>query len=251
MRALRKDPSERFATAREMAVAIERAIGLVTPAEIGAWASELGAESLAARANAVAEIESSPGIATAYATPLLEETATMPVVIPPDPMDDIDNMVTVPRAPLREPMDEIDNMVTVPRAPNRPAAKVIVAAEPLPPPPPRRRWLWLALAMLAVFFASFVAVFALSRKPVEEEVAPPRPRAAAPKSTPSAEPSVTAPPEELAPVEIPSASVKKPQPTIFKPPPPPPPPTTTVAKPNCSPPYYYENGIKHFKPNCL
>jgi serine/threonine-protein kinase len=248
MRALRKDPSERFATAREMAVAIERVIGLVTPAEIGAWASELGAESLAARAHAVAEIESSPGIATAYATPLLEETATMPVVIPPDPMDDIDNMITVPRAPLREPMDEIDNMVTVPRAPLR--AKVIVAPEPRPPPPPRRGlWLWLALAMLAVFCASFVAVFALSRRPVEEEVVPPRPRAAVPKTTPSAEPSVTAPPQELAPIAFPSVSVKKPQP-IYKPPPPPPP-TTTVAKPNCSPPYYYENGIKHFKPNCL
>ena len=267
MRALRRNPSERFSTALEMARAIEQAIGVVPHSEISAWALQLGEESLAARARAVAEIESSPGIATAYATPLLEETATMPVVIPPDPMDDIDNIATVPRAPmfdpmddmvtmphapLVDPMDEIDSMVTVPRA-QRP--KVIVAVEaPKPAPPPPRRWWIVAAALLLP--GSVVTVFALTRVPTEQEIVPAARPSATPKSTPSpivepepvpsAAPSPS--PEELAPIEFPSAKKPAPPTVTFKPPPPP---TVTVSKPNCTPPYYYENGIKHFKPNCL
>ena len=95
MRALRRNPDERFATAREMALAIEAAIGIVPPAEIGAWTSRLAVDSLADRARAVAEIESSPGIATANATPLLEETATMQLAVVPMP-DELDPTDTDP-----------------------------------------------------------------------------------------------------------------------------------------------------------
>jgi len=237
MRALRRDPNERFATALEMALAIERVIGIVSPAEIAAWAVDLGRESLAARAQAVAGMESSPGIATAHATPLLDETATMPVVIPPDPMDDIDSMITVPRAPPRDPMDEIDEMVTVPR-PQRKVPTVIVAAEP---PPAYRRHL--VAALLLLFLASVTAVVIFTRAPEREPEPIARPAAPPPEPRPSPRAVESAPPpEELAPVQIPSITASSAKKTVTKPLPP---------KPNCTPPYYYENGIKRFKPNCL
>jgi hypothetical protein len=246
MRALRRDPKERFATAREMAIAIEAAIGVVPHSEIGAWVWELGTDGLAVRARAVAEIESSPGIATAHATPLLEETATLQMVIPPDPMDRIDEIVTVPGQPIfarADPMDEIDNMVTVPRPPT-----VVVAPEP----PPRRRYFVLALALFVV--ASLAMVLTLTTRTPEPEAPQPVASKPRPSKTPELPVPQTTAPEELAPIEFPSVSVKKP------PPPPPPvvmttttakPPPPVINKPNCNPPYYYEKGIKRFKPNCL
>ena len=57
MRGLVRDPSQRFQTAREMAVAIERTMGLASPAAVGEWVEHVAAEELAGRAAHVAEIE--------------------------------------------------------------------------------------------------------------------------------------------------------------------------------------------------
>ena len=69
--------------------------------------------------------------------------------------------------------------------------------------------------------------------PIAEPSAAPA-KAAAPSATPSPEPSI----QDLAPIEIPS--VKKPHAAPVK-----------TFKPDCNPPFYYENGIKKFKANCL
>jgi eukaryotic-like serine/threonine-protein kinase len=58
MRGLARDPSHRFATAREMAVALEQTIGVASPYEVGEWVEFVAGDELARRAARIAEIES-------------------------------------------------------------------------------------------------------------------------------------------------------------------------------------------------
>jgi serine/threonine protein kinase len=58
LRGLSRHPDLRFATAREMAVALEQASPPATPREIGEWVQREAGESVAARAALVAEVES-------------------------------------------------------------------------------------------------------------------------------------------------------------------------------------------------
>jgi serine/threonine-protein kinase len=66
MRGLEREPSRRFATAREMAIALEQHVTLATPIEVGAFVARIGGTTLAQRAERVAEIEveSSGGVDT-------------------------------------------------------------------------------------------------------------------------------------------------------------------------------------------
>jgi serine/threonine-protein kinase len=57
MKGLERDPNDRYATAREMAVALAAIAPQATPPEIGEWVVSLAAPSLAARAKSIAEIE--------------------------------------------------------------------------------------------------------------------------------------------------------------------------------------------------
>ncbi len=57
MRGLSRDPEQRFASAREMALAIEQAITLATPSEVGAWVMAMCPESIEARAQLISKIE--------------------------------------------------------------------------------------------------------------------------------------------------------------------------------------------------
>ena len=49
MRGLERDPSRRFSTALEMATALEAAVGLLAPREVGAWVERLSRARLDAR----------------------------------------------------------------------------------------------------------------------------------------------------------------------------------------------------------
>jgi serine/threonine-protein kinase len=57
MRGLSRDPAERFETAHEMAVAIESAVVLPSPREIGAWVERVAGDVLRERARVLARIE--------------------------------------------------------------------------------------------------------------------------------------------------------------------------------------------------
>ncbi len=57
MRGLKRDPEQRFATAHEMALAIERATPLATQAEVGAIVAQLCARALSVRAQLISSVE--------------------------------------------------------------------------------------------------------------------------------------------------------------------------------------------------
>ncbi|AKV02347.1 serine/threonine protein kinase [Labilithrix luteola] len=58
LKGLAREPADRFATAREMAMAIEQTIGLASPSEVGEWVELVAADELGRRAARIAEIES-------------------------------------------------------------------------------------------------------------------------------------------------------------------------------------------------
>jgi serine/threonine-protein kinase len=57
MRGVTRNPAERYQTAREMAVAIERTMGLASPAMVGEWVESVAHEELDARARHIAFME--------------------------------------------------------------------------------------------------------------------------------------------------------------------------------------------------
>src|SRR5262245_24709441 len=69
LRATSPIPEARFATAREMRAAMERALPVATPSEVGAWVQRVAAGELAARAARVADVE------RRTATPLTADAA--------------------------------------------------------------------------------------------------------------------------------------------------------------------------------
>ncbi len=60
MQALERDPDKRFQTARDFAVALEKAGPLATAHNVGEWVREYGGEDLTKRLNLVARVESHP-----------------------------------------------------------------------------------------------------------------------------------------------------------------------------------------------
>jgi serine/threonine protein kinase len=60
LRGLARDPDDRFASAREMALALEERIVLANPSSIGTWVEAVSAKALAKRAARMAEIERVP-----------------------------------------------------------------------------------------------------------------------------------------------------------------------------------------------
>ena len=62
LRALEANPERRFATAREMAIALERCVPPATASEVGEWVEAIAADVLHKRARIVAEIESTTSL---------------------------------------------------------------------------------------------------------------------------------------------------------------------------------------------
>lgn len=58
MKALERDPSRRFQTAQDMAVALEQAVRVVSPREIGRWVDSVAAEAIHHRTLQIKEVES-------------------------------------------------------------------------------------------------------------------------------------------------------------------------------------------------
>jgi serine/threonine-protein kinase len=79
MRGLEREPGARWESARDMAVAIESAIPLATASEVSTWVLDLAGEVIRARAERIAEVESSPGILAPAVEPRAPDVDTSPL----------------------------------------------------------------------------------------------------------------------------------------------------------------------------
>jgi eukaryotic-like serine/threonine-protein kinase len=78
LRGLAREPTSRFPTARDMALAIEQIIGLASPYEVGEWVEQVASEEIARRAQSIADIESASLNASAPRIGLADAPAEPP-----------------------------------------------------------------------------------------------------------------------------------------------------------------------------
>lgn len=241
LRGLSRDVGARYATARDMAIALERVSPPATARAVGEWVAELAGEALSSRATRIEEIESSiephPSIGK-----LLAATESPSGRLPPAPISQptFDNPVSATAARLSLARDEAPSG----REGSRNRGSILAGA---------------ALVSLALVAAAVI----VSRKPPPAPSAQPQQPSSLPTSArPLGEPqptvaAVTATPDAGAVVEAhpkPAAQHGSP---AKKPPAQAPPPTSkpTAAPPppaaNCSPNFTIVDGIKKIKPECL
>ncbi len=252
MRALQREPDRRYATAREFAIVLEQSGYVALPREVGEWVASIGGDSLAKRAEQVAEIES----VSSHVGPQLGAFAagmSLPSTTHPPTSRDPTSQVSSPRHSVLSAPSALPSQVTL-------AVQAENAA--------KRRSITAALAGVAAALAIALGVMVLvwvNRSPeVGEAVEPVR---AEPIATPPPpieapvipEPEVTEAPAvvpDSLPVEVAPPAPPKPtrwvNPTKTKTTPAPAPaPAPTPAK-NCNPPTYVDkNGISRIKPECL
>ena len=111
LQGLARDPLQRFASAREMALALEEAIHLATSTMVGEWTERLAKDTLAERALRIAEVEASQPPPSAPKPPSTPPPSARPASV---------------RASLPEGIAPSDEDATLP------------ASLPAPPPPPPR-----------------------------------------------------------------------------------------------------------------
>ncbi|MDI1434985.1 serine/threonine-protein kinase [Polyangium sorediatum] len=199
MRAITKDAAARFPTAREMALDLERACPLASPAEIGEWVSSMAAEALAKRDVIVAYIESAQQSAPAEEPPSVRSPPLSARTPAPSQSDDVTTKKVGP------PSGPTPLAAVVPRPP---AAGESVYVEALPrevPPRVAPRDSRLAAIAGAVAFAvaatTGLVYVAFVRPAIMPEaspaasaplVAPPPPSAAPPAVESAARPLTSA-----------------------------------------------------------
>jgi len=242
MRGLEREPSRRFATAREMAIAIEKHVTLATPIEVGSFVARIGGTTLAQRAERVAEIEveSSGGRDTSAEDHTPVELAHRPRAA--SVTGATAATVAFPGLALEGDRTTVDKaaestgtgLATVSEAsgPRRRRANVVRAA-----------WLAGGASMLALaLFARVHVGTEHAPAPSASAEMPPPPQAA----SPSAAASVAAAPEPVPPADPPRAQ-----------PPPDVPRRKAVAplarpRPGCATPYTIDaRGVRHYKPECI
>lgn len=239
MKGLALDPAERFASAREMAVKLEAVVRGATSTEIGEWVEEMATEMLRRRADRIAEIESQSEIKA------LNKDLISPATMGSDRNDE----------------------------PSRPSSSgtqlsTISVSRPGHIEGERRNWSMMAVLLVLLLGGGAAAFVLMGGDANRTNAAPGPPTAAVPSVTQSAVPSaLTAAPSQLASGPRPTTSAAQtapsppprgdrvvappPEPTATAAPPPPPPPPPP--RPNCDPPYTWDDvrKIKIPKAGCL
>jgi serine/threonine-protein kinase len=252
LRGLERDTTKRFATAREMALALERCIGIAAPSEVGEWVESIAQEELAKRARRVAEIERR--CATNGSEPDLTS-----------------GVADVPR--VEEPPGESVSGIRVGELPSQVSTISVSKSEHsvTPPPVARRKtppWLFLAGGVALGVLATGLLVSSRATSPPIAATgssggttasAAPAPTSPAPSST-TATIAVSASTAEAAPPSTgthgmpPPPPSSAPAPVPVKATAPKPPPRAVAAKPpaECDPPFTRDaQGHKHYKLQCL
>lgn len=258
LRALERDPERRYPTAREMALDLQRRVGIAPASDVGEWVEHMASAVLAERAFRVAEIESGEMVAM----PLSRRDSAQTFVERRGPSDsEIGTRIIEGTMPFRLPLPP-PQMSPAPPAPSAP-----VAAPPVSGPQPGTAAAPTSGRLLPVLLLLFGAVvlaavgiwFASSRRAAART--PPRPPAdtqAAPTLTP---PDMTLPtvastavasavPPAAAPVA--SAAAVKPQRRQAPSPGAASAPVVGSARRNpCDPPFVIDETGKHYKAECL
>jgi serine/threonine protein kinase len=126
LKGLARDPSDRFATARDMALAIEESVPLATQSSVGSWVEVVAQKSLAQKAARVAEIESVPSmnvddeqaeeIVSELISPIrnLEEPASVAAIIPQAALRSTLQSRADPKEELPPPVPPAESFVAEP-----------------------------------------------------------------------------------------------------------------------------------------
>jgi serine/threonine-protein kinase len=214
MRGLEKEPEARFASAKEMALALEALMKPATPPEVGEWVSHLAGTALDSRAQSIKEIEGT----------------ALPSVTRSDPAPR-GSFPSLPQA-------------VIPKAPLPPQA-----AEPAPVVPMRRFTLWPVVAGVGVVLvvgAIGGITCAMRQHPVAAATTATATAATTATGTPT--PTPTAIPTAMATATASAAATAT---ATASPPPTPVRPPRPVPRPNCNPPYTVDaQGIRIPKKGC-
>ncbi len=231
LRALDRRVEGRFATARELAIALEDAIPLASPHQVGAWVERLASVALARRAARIASMES-----TSATAPPPHAEAT--------PEENDPGRWRASRAAAGD----------VATRPDGEASQPISITPGSPAAPTSRLPRWFAAAVLAALLvgAGATRLFATPRPPAASGKAEEKPNA--PAATEPRVASMTPPPiPTLAPAPPPAsagAAAPPARPQV----------TSTARIPqaispaakSCKPPYTVDaNGARHLKPECI
>ncbi|HTQ46133.1 MAG TPA: serine/threonine-protein kinase, partial [Polyangiaceae bacterium] len=222
LRALQRNKAERFATAQEMALALEAAVPIASPTRVGTWVRGLAGDVLEKRARIVREIETSSDVGKSEVT-----------------RADISAARSAPLVPGESQVSSIS----------------VTSNSTLVTPSPRRRVVYVGGALAAV-----ATVLALGFSGVLRHQAPPATSAAAIATAPSGSPSPSAsseaPPASAQPSSAPVASTDSAPTTTSSPHKPPPrgpaarPAPASSAKPCVVRAYVDESGIKRYTQDC-
>jgi serine/threonine protein kinase len=259
MRGLARDPAARFETAREMALALERALAPATPSQVSEWVEGIANDVLVLRAAQIADIESSSaGLVRPLSSPA---PPLAPEASPPVGRLHDETIETVTAAPFDAQSGGGLSSVSV------------AASNPGPesPMPGRRRRLTIAVGITVGVLAP-LAVLGLLRARSGEHAAPTP--SAVPAETSSATGASTRAPETskeastddmLTPLAASAVDSSADAATTPVAPTAPPPRNATPPRDNrvprrsqapaangCTPPFVYDGaGMKHYKPECL
>jgi serine/threonine-protein kinase len=234
MRGLERDPARRYATAREMALDMERCVGVASASEVGEWVESLAHDELLKRATRVTEIESASSPSSARGPGSLPSVGEMPTTVSRSSPD-----VVQAQPELRSDVSSIAVSPILPVVPRHaPTSTAVVAGTAI------------AGTLLVVFLLlGSVLLFRRDSSPAPAALpsavalppaAPPVPASAEPSPdlsipTPTATPTLT-------PTPTPTPTTHR---RIYMPGPAPP-------APDCDPPFTIDGvGHKHYKPACL
>jgi len=257
MRGLEKDPKKRFASAREMALAIEDCVELAAIYEVGEWVERTAKTMLAERAQKLAEIEgrASDSRLAAVSMPLVQvaarvtslEPATSDLATRPDGA--IPVVTHASQVTMKE--EATDN------SPGTPLTQISSNDVISSTTPARALFRWVGLSA-AVAAAAALSVLLLQQRPrlapiEDEEItelgAASQPAPAVPLPILSVDPDTDDPSATPAPVlealaSSASSPAKKPTKRSAAP--------SNIKKTECSPPYVVdENHVRHLKPQCF
>jgi serine/threonine-protein kinase len=265
LQGLSRDPGARFTTARDMAAAIERCVGLATPLEVAGWVEAIAGEAIRARSRVISQIE------RGEAAPTPQEAETASVLVPPLPSPSLPvgyvggyaQSATTSVEGISDPEtgDAPTRSIRDDDAPTRALDSVAMAARPAPALGWRHYAAAVAAAGTVVAGGAAIAFYSTRSAPgaVPSPASSTTEAAAAPAAT-----TVEAPLRTGSPAGAPMPAATQPVTTASASPPEPaatstasPEPSATArarahAKTSCDPPYTVDDrGIRRIKRECV